>query len=135
MWENLVFPVVFDTCDVVYNYSICLLPPSSHYYSTHTVLQIFDFSHLLCCFTFILVIYASKIRLYIVKFIYKFIHFFIDTLLNFYVHPQGMRLQWWLYRIYSDFLVFTQSFGSLQLETCCFMVPCSWKHVALWFPT
>ena len=27
MWENLVFLDIFDTCDVVYNWSISLLPP------------------------------------------------------------------------------------------------------------
>ena len=27
MWENLVFLVIFDTYDVVYNWSISLLPP------------------------------------------------------------------------------------------------------------
>ena len=27
MWENLVFLVIFDTCDVVYNWSISMLPP------------------------------------------------------------------------------------------------------------
>ena len=27
MWENIVFLVVFDTCDVVYNLFIYLLPP------------------------------------------------------------------------------------------------------------
>ena len=27
MWENFVFLVIFDTCDVVYNWSISLLPP------------------------------------------------------------------------------------------------------------
>ena len=26
MWENFVFLVIFDTCDVVYNLSISLLP-------------------------------------------------------------------------------------------------------------
>ena len=27
MGENVVFPVIFDTCDVMYNLSISLLPP------------------------------------------------------------------------------------------------------------
>jgi len=27
MWENLVFLVIFDTCDLVYNWFISLLPP------------------------------------------------------------------------------------------------------------
>ena len=27
MWENFVFLVIFDTCDVVYNWSISMLPP------------------------------------------------------------------------------------------------------------
>ena len=27
MWENFVFLVIFDTCDVVHNWSISLLPP------------------------------------------------------------------------------------------------------------
>ena len=27
MWENVVFLVIFDTCDVVSNWSISLLPP------------------------------------------------------------------------------------------------------------
>ena len=27
MFENFVFLVIFDTCDVVYNYSISMLPP------------------------------------------------------------------------------------------------------------
>jgi len=28
MWENFVFLVIFDTFDVIYNWSISLLPPS-----------------------------------------------------------------------------------------------------------
>ena len=28
MWENFVFLVIFDTCDVVYNWSISLLSPN-----------------------------------------------------------------------------------------------------------
>ena len=27
MWENFVFLAIYDTCDVVYNWSISLLPP------------------------------------------------------------------------------------------------------------
>jgi len=38
MWENFVFLVIFVTCDVVYNWSISLLPPI---YNLHSpVLQI-----------------------------------------------------------------------------------------------
>ena len=28
MWENVVFLVIFDTCDIMYNWSISLLPLS-----------------------------------------------------------------------------------------------------------
>ena len=37
MWENFVFLVIFDTCDVVYNWFISLLPPIVLVYLVTTI--------------------------------------------------------------------------------------------------
>ncbi len=73
MWENSVFLVIFDTCDVVYNWYISLLPPIDNLFGNLGIIT-----------SGLLSLISSDVKCYFAIFPTTFLNTFLSSLQYFY---------------------------------------------------